>query len=263
MTIAYTERVDSEEHVQLLQWGISLVLVLVLHVAVAYFLFFREVRVEQTPVPPAAYLDLPPLSNGPLPQSQVPAPTGLTPPAPKLQPAPAPTPQPPAPPKAEAPPPPPPPPKAVTPAIIPPQVTPAPVPKVAPPRPQAPPPAPPKHTQPKAAPVPAPPAQGSNTPLYVDPMRAWQIAAAQRLEKFKKSSQAASWQGEQGVVQLQITIDHKGHILAASVSRSSGYSTLDLQAMTMCRLAKHLPPLPDTIKQQTYSFPITIEFYSY
>ena len=81
MTIAYTERVDSEEHVQLLQWGISLVLVLVLHVAVAYFLFFREVRVEQKPVPPAAYLDLPPLSNGPLPQSQVPAPTGLTPPA--------------------------------------------------------------------------------------------------------------------------------------------------------------------------------------
>ena len=261
MTIVYTERVDSEDRTLLLQWGISLALVLVLHVGVAYFLFFREVRVEQKPVPPAAYLDLPPLSNGPLPPNPVPAPTGVKPPAPKLPSAPEPTTKPPAPPKAEAPPPPPP--KSVAPAIVPPQAAPAVVPKVAPPRPPAPKPAPQQHTQPKAAATPAPPAQGSNTPLYVDPMREWQIAAAQRLEKFKKQSQAASWQGEQGVVGLQITIDQKGHIISAFISRSSGYSTLDLQAMTMCRLARHLPPLPPSFKEPTYTFGIAIEFTLY
>lgn len=262
MTIAYSERVDSEDRTLLLQWGISVLIALLLHAALVYFLFLREVKVAPNKPPPAAYLDLPPLSNGPLPPSTIPAPPSVIPPAPKLQPAPEPTPKPPAPPKAEAPPPPPPPPKSVSPAIIPPQAAPAVVPKVAPPRPAAPPPAP-KHTQPKVAPNPAPPAQGSNTPLYVDPMRAWQIAAAQRLEKFKQVSRAASWQGEQGVVGLQITIDHKGHILSAFVSRSSGYGTLDLQAMTMCRLAKHLPPLPDSFKEQSYTFGISIEFSLY
>lgn len=262
MTAVYSERVDSEDRTQLLQWGISLLLVLVLHFSVALFMFSREAKVAPNkPPPPAAFLDLPPLSNGPLPPSTIPAPPNVIPPAPKLQPAPEPTPKPPALPKTESPPPPPPP-KSVSPAIIPPQAAPAVVPKVAPPRPAAPPPAP-KHTQPKVAPTPAPPAQGSNTPLYVDPMRAWQIAAAQRLEKFKKVSQAASWQGETGFVGLQITIDHKGHILSAFVSQSSGYSALDLQAMTMCRLAKHLPPLPESFKQQNYTFGISIEFSLY
>ena len=258
MTIAYAERVDSEEHTQLLQWGISLALVLMLHVGVAYFLFFHEVRVEQKAVPPAAYLDLPPLS-APAPRQPIPLPLQRAPLVPKVQPVPVPAPQPPAPPKAEVPPPPPPlPPKSASPVVVPPKAVPAPAPKVVPARPQAPPPAP-KHTQPKVAPAPAPPATGTGTAS----LHGWQIAAAQRLEKFKMVSRAASWQGEQGVVGLQITIDHKGHILSAFVSQSSGFSTLDLQAMTMCRLAKHLPPLPDTIKQQTYTFPITIEFYSY
>ncbi len=264
MTIAFTERADSEDRTQLLQWGISLLLVLVLHFSVALFLFSREAKVEPNkPPPPAAFLDLPPLSNGPLPPNPVPAPPKVIPPAPKLQPAPEPTPKPPAPPKAEAPPPPPPPPKSVAPAIIPPQAAPAVVPKVAPPRPPAPKPAPQQHTPPKAAATPAPPAQGSNTPLYVDPMREWQLAAAARLEKFKKVSQAASWQGEQGVVGLQITIDQKGHIISAFISRSSGYNTLDLQAMTMCRLARHLPPLPPSFKEPTYTFGIAIEFTLY
>jgi protein TonB len=264
MTIVYTERVDSEDRTQLLQWGISLLLIALIHFGVGWWVLVRvPPQPAKPPPPPAAYLDLPPLSNGPLPPNPVPAPTGVTPPAPKLPSAPEPTPKPPAPPKAEAPPPPPPPPKSVAPAIIPPQAAPAVVPKVAPPRPPAPKPAPQQHTQPKAAATPAPPAQGSNTPLYVDPMREWQIAAAQRLEKFKKVSQAASWQGEEGVVGLQITIDKKGHILSAFVSSSSGYSTLDLQAMTMCRLAKHLPPLPASFKESTYSFPVSITFYRY
>jgi protein TonB len=278
MSAVYTERVDSEDRTQLLQWGISLLLVLVLHFSIALWLFSRDTTVKPEKPPPAAYLDLPPLSAGPLPPLAVPAPPKVTPPAPKIQsvpkpdvqppappkaapPLPKPDVQPPAPPKAEAPPLPPI--KPTAPTVVPPKPAPAPVPKVAPPRPQAPKPAPPQKTQPKAAPTPAPVAPGSATPLYVDPMRDWQIAAARRLEKFKKQSQAATWQGEEGVVGLQITIDRLGNILSAYVSNSSGYSTLDNQAMTMCRLARRLPPLPADFKEPTYNFGVSIEFTLY
>jgi len=261
MTIVYTERVDSEEHTRVLQWGISLLLVVVLHFSVALWLLSRDTAVKPEKPPPAAYLDLPPLSAGPLPPLAVPVPPKVTPPAPKIQPVPKPDAQPPAPPKAEAPPLPPI--KPVVPTVVPPKPAPAPVPKVAPPRPQVPKPAPPQKTQPKAAPTPAPVAPGSATPLYVDPMRDWQIAAARRLEKFKKQSQAATWQGEEGVVGLQITIDRQGNILSAYVSNSSGYNTLDNQALTMCRLARHLPPLPADFKEPTYNFGVSIEFTLY
>ena len=261
MSITFAERVDSEDRTQLLQWGISLAVVLAFHVGLAFWLLTKDTPAKPDKPPPAAYLDLPPLSAGQQPPLAVPAPPKPVPPAPKFQPSPKPELQPPAPPKAEAPKPEPP--KIQAPAVVPQQPVPAPVPKIAPPRPQAPKPAPPQRTQPKTAPTPAPVAPGSDTPVYVDPMRQWQIAAALRLEKFKKQSQAATWQGEQGVVGLQITIDHQGNILSAYIANSSGYNTLDNQALTMCRLARHLPPLPAEFKLPTYAFGMSIEFTLY
>lgn len=94
-------------------------------------------------------------------------------------------------------------------------------------------------------------------------MRQWQIAAVARLEKFKKQSQAATWRGEVGIVGLQISIDHQGNILSALIASSSGHNTLDNQALTMCRLAAHLPPLPAEFKQPIYTFGMSIEFTLY
>ncbi len=250
MTILFADSVDRQENSDVIRWAVSLLLVLVFHFVVALWLLPREAKVEPNkPPPPAALLDLPPLSNGP----QPPAPTKPT--------KPAALPTIPTKPPAQKTTPPKPPEKEIKPAV--PPVPP--LPKFAVPLPA---PAPVKPVQPrphppKAAPEPAAPPPGSGTPVYLDPMRVWQIAAVQRLEKFKKQSQAAMWRGEEGIVGLKLTIDRQGNILAAQVARSSGYNTLDNQAMTMCRLAQRLPPLPAELKQETYSFGVSIEFTRY
>jgi periplasmic protein TonB len=277
MTIAFADTVDRQENKDLIRWGASLLLVLVFHVAVAWLLLPREAPVEPSkPPPPAALLDLPPLP---------PAGAGGkpgSPPPPKplvVQPAPPKPPveevKPPVPPAQEIKPPVPPvPPKPPVEEVKPP-VPPAqeikppvppvpPIPKFAVPLPVAPPkPQPLKPLPPRTAPTPPPQATGSAAPLLLDPMRVWQLAAVQRLEKFKKQSVAASWNGEQGVVGLNISIDRQGNILFASIASSSGYSSLDNQALSMCRLARRLPPLPPEFKREQYSFGVTIEFSLY
>ncbi len=229
MTIAFADTVDRQENKDLIRWGASLLLVLVFHVAVAWLLLPREAPVEPNkPPPPAALLDLPPLP---------PAGAGGKPSSPPVPPA----------------------------QEIKPPVPPVPpIPKFAVPLPVAPPkPQPLKPLPPRTAPTPPPQATGSAAPLLLDPMRVWQLAAVQRLEKFKKQSVAASWNGEQGVVGLNISIDRQGNILFASIASSSGYSSLDNQALSMCRLARRLPPLPPEFKREQYSFGVTIEFSLY
>jgi periplasmic protein TonB len=251
MTIAFADTVDRQENKDLIRWGASLVLVLVFHVAVAWLLLPREAPVEPSkPPPPAALLDLPPLP---------PAGAGGKPGSPPPPKPPVVQPAPPKPPVEEVKPP-------VPPAqeIKPPVPPVPPIPKFAVPLPVAPPkPQPLKPLPPRTAPTPPPQATGSAAPLLLDPMRVWQLAAVQRLEKFKKQSVAASWNGEQGVVGLNISIDRQGNILFASIASSSGYSSLDNQALSMCRLARRLPPLPPEFKREQYSFGVTIEFSLY
>jgi protein TonB len=252
MTILFADSVDRQENSDVIRWAVSLLLVLVFHFVVALWLFSREPKVEpHKPPPPAALLDLPPLSNGPKP------------PAPILPTKPAPVPTVPAKPPAQQTTPPKPPEKDIKPAVppalpLPKFAVPLPVPTPAPVKP-----VPPRPRPPKAAPEPAAPPPGSGTPVYLDPMRVWQIAAKQRLEKFRMQSRGATWRGEEGTVGLLITIDHRGNILTAQVAQSSGYNTLDNQAMTMCRLAQPLPPLPAELKQDRYTFGISIEFTLY
>ena len=252
MSVMLVDSVDRQENSDLIRWGVSLLLVVVFHFAAALWLLSREAPVEPNkPPPPAALLDLAPLSNGPQPVSPMPTRPATAPPVPAKPPAPVVPPKPPV--KEVKPPAPvvPPMPKLAVPL-------PAPAPaKPVPPRPRQP------KVPPTSTPAPVPPPSGSGTPVYLDPMRAWQIAAIERLEKFKKQSVAASWRGEQGIVGLQLTIDHQGNILYAAVASSSGYSSLDLQAMTMCRLAQHLPPLPAEFKQPRYTFGVSIEFTLY
>jgi periplasmic protein TonB len=290
MTIAFADTVDRQENKDLIRWGASLLLVLVFHVAVAWLLLPREAAVEPNkPPPPAALLDLaplPPAGAGGKPGSPPPPKPPLVQPAPPKPPVeqvkppvppaqeikPSVPPVPRVPPAQEIKPPVPPVPPAqeIKPPV--PRVPPAqeikppvpPIPKFAVPLPVAPPkPQPLKPLPPRTAPTPPPQATGSAAPLLLDPMRVWQLAAVQRLEKFKKQSVAASWNGEQGVVGLNISIDRQGNILFASIASSSGYSSLDNQALSMCRLARRLPPLPPEFKREQYSFGVTIEFSLY
>jgi len=245
MTIAFADPLDRQDNTDRIRWAVSLLLVLVFHFVAALLLLPREAAVAPNkPPPPAAFLDLAPL---PLPGAG--GAPGAPPPKPQ---APKPNIDQPAPPKPPA--------REVKPLLPP---APARIPKLAVPLPMAPKPPTPKPQPPKATPAPPLQPPGSAAPVRLDPVRAWQFGVMQRLEKFKKQSVAADFSGEQGVVGLRITIDRQGNILSASIARSSGYDSLDSQALSMARLAGWLPPLPAEIKGDLYWFVVTIEFSIY
>ena len=83
MSVTFAERVDSEERTQLLQWGISFLVVLAIHIGVAFWLLPKDTPAKPEKPPPAAYLDLPPLplpGAGGTPGASVPKPAQTKPP---------------------------------------------------------------------------------------------------------------------------------------------------------------------------------------
>ena len=128
---------------------------------------------------------------------------------------------------------PPPTPKAIT---IPPQIAP-PAPATAP-----------------LANVPAP------VPFEGDARAAYVAALMKHLNRFKQYPQSAKLRHEQGVVGLRFTIDRQGHVLAASISRSSGSKALDSECLDAVKRADPLPPIPAVFGRDQLDLVVPVEF---
>jgi protein TonB len=248
-------------------WGTSLLVVVLIHFAIAYyFLVYHQIKVETPPAVPKAIL------------------VDLTQPAPLLGPkvAPPAVAQPP-----QAPP-------VVPPSAVPsnapripslaapaPQVETAPLPdlpklpqgEAAPlPNPEVKqPPAKPPET--KQAPKPAHPTQKS-TPSQkalpvapapgamqkANPVAVWQIAVINRLQPFMKWPEDAPYWIDHAAPVVQITIDRKGNVLAAQVVGSSGYDSFDKAARKIFKRATMLPPPPPELPGNPLTFTMSVTF---
>ena len=256
MTLLYSERVDSEDHTQLLQWGISLLLVIVMHFSVALWLFSREAAFEAVkPAPPAAYIDLAPImvpkvgtpSAVPVPANPAALPP-LAPSTPEVKPeAPAVKPPPPVPdiPKIAVPPPKtasvkaPPPPKPPKP-----QVQPKPQPQ----------------TQP--APDTGPPSLTGSQPIVrLSPVAAWQASVIAQITSLKKWPPQAVQMKLTGTAVLFIRVDRMGNVLEYRLLGSSGYGILDKATLDMARRAVRLSPLPAQIPGEDYGFNLSVDWF--
>lgn len=110
-------------------------------------------------------------------------------------------------------------------------------------------PASPSPTQPAA-----PPALPSNA------VPTWRGELIGRLQRAKRYPDSARSRGEQGVAMAMFTMDRTGHVLAASLVRSSGSLALDEEATALIRRAEPLPPMPAEMPGATVTLTVPISF---
>lgn len=225
------------------RWGLSLLLVLAVHVGVALWSLLWRAQPTPPPVapPPAMLVELAPAP------AAAPAAAAAPPP-----PAPAPPPEPVAPPKlAEAPKPklalPPPKPRPQ-----PPKPQPKPEPRPAEPPTPAPavasaPAAAPASAAPSAKPAAQPAASGSPAPSSAAPN--WQGILLGHLNRYKRYPEEARRRGQQGVVKLRFVLDGQGKVLSFELAAPSGSAALDRATLEMIQRAQPLPPPPAELLQ--------------
>ncbi|WP_332361620.1 MULTISPECIES: energy transducer TonB family protein [Asaia] len=89
----------------------------------------------------------------------------------------------------------------------------------------------------------------------------WQGKLLARLERFKRYPPQAQAEHQEGTPMLRFTMDRKGHVLAASIVRPTGYTLLDEETLALVRRAEPLPEPPDTIEGATLTLTVPVEFY--
>jgi protein TonB len=86
-------------------------------------------------------------------------------------------------------------------------------------------------------------ATASGAGRSVSPAR-WQSRLMSHLERRKRYPSAARSNREEGTVYVRFRIDDSGNVLSVSLSRSSGFPTLDNAVLDMVRAASPVPAPP-------------------
>lgn len=118
--------------------------------------------------------------------------------------------------------------------------------------------APPKFEAAKDAPVSAAPAQGSGDSA----MRVrvtWQKELVAHLNRFKRYPANAGGRRMAEIV-VAFTLDRMGHVVSASVSKSSGDRAFDDAALAMMKKADPVPPPPPLVADEGLAFALPVNF---
>ncbi|WP_372239690.1 energy transducer TonB [Pseudomonas sp. 8Z] len=214
-------------------WGLSLLVILGLHVAVGLWMMFWTVKAQPLELPPAAMMiELEPL----------PAPTPAPTPPPVQAPEPEPEPQPKV---VEAP----------KPQIaLPPK--PKPKPKPQPPKPKPPEPKPvkpqesesvkenvaPANDKPSESKPAAPQLAAPSVPSAAE--RTWQSELFNHLARYKRYPEDARRRGIKGTNRLRFVVDANGMVLSYSLVDKAGSASLDRATLQTIRRAQPLPKPP-------------------
>ncbi|BAN51275.1 energy transducer TonB [Metapseudomonas resinovorans] len=217
---------------KLSQWGVSLVVVLGLHIGLGLWALYWRPHAEPIELPLAAMV----VELEPLP---APAPRPAPPPPPQVEPEPEPLPK-----LVEAP----------KPKIA---IAPKPKPKPKPPKPKPPEPKPdkPRETESVKESVAAPttPAPSDTKPAAQqqaaasapsDAKPTWQSKLLSHLARYKRYPEDARRRGFEGVNRLRFVVDGEGKVISYSLVGKSGSASLDRATLEMIRRAQPLPPPP-------------------
>lgn len=121
-----------------------------------------------------------------------------------------------------------------------------------------PPPEPPKpvveNTAPPVRPLPPAPRLSSGQPT-------WQGLVLGRLNQFKRYPGAAQRLRQQGVPWIRFVMDRNGKVLSSRIERSSGFRTLDDEAVALPKRAQPLPKPPDDVTGNTIELVVPVEFF--
>ena len=80
------------------------------------------------------------------------------------------------------------------------------------------------------------------------------------LDKHKDYPAAAKQEKQQGTVVVWFSINRNGEITVSKIKKNSGNPLLDQAALDLLQKANPVPPIPDSITQETLSIAIPIDY---
>ncbi|MBP6877795.1 MAG: energy transducer TonB [Phenylobacterium sp.] len=89
---------------------------------------------------------------------------------------------------------------------------------------------------------------------YASRLRAW-------LEAHKTYPKRARMRREEGVVHVHFAVDRQGRLLGGDVVRSSGYASLDAEAMAMLDRSNPFPGAPHAVRGERIEVSTPVEFF--
>lgn len=128
-------------------------------------------------------------------------------------------------------------------------------------------------TAPPAKPVPTdsgPPVKETSAPLSKPAPPApqvssgkptWQGLVLAALDKVKRYPRDAHFARQQGVPYVRFTMDRQGKVLSVALERSSGFRSLDQEALSLPKRAQPLPRPPEDVKGEAIELVVPIEFF--
>jgi protein TonB len=115
------------------------------------------------------------------------------------------------------------------------------------------------------APAPAAQRQGTRDGLDIDAKNGTSNDYASRLrawlEAHKTYPKRARMRREEGVVHVHFAVDRQGRLLGGDVTRSSGYASLDAEAMAMLDRSNPFPGAPHTVRGERIEVSTPVEFF--
>lgn len=109
-------------------------------------------------------------------------------------------------------------------------------------------------------PPPPPPMPALSKAAVARIARSWETNLVKHLEAYKRYPSEAQSRGEEGVVELEFSVDRNGHVLSHHIIHSSGHADLDAEVMAMIERAQPLPPFPASMTQAQRDFTVPIRF---
>lgn len=97
-------------------------------------------------------------------------------------------------------------------------------------------------------------AKNGTSPDYASRLRAW-------LEAHKTYPKRARMRREEGVVHVHFSVDRQGRLLGGDVVRSSGYASLDAEALAMLDRSNPFPGAPHTVRGERIEVSTPVEFF--
>ena len=121
---------------------------------------------------------------------------------------------------------------------------------------------PPEEAKPTPPQVQPAPATTAPQPTHASQaaINAWYSGVRAQFERHKSYPKAARMRHETGTVQLAFSIDREGRVVSSAVERSSGYATLDQEAIATVGRAQPFPVPPAGMPGATFNFTLPVPF---
>lgn len=109
-------------------------------------------------------------------------------------------------------------------------------------------------TAPESKPLPPAPLVSTGKPT-------WEGLVLGALNKVKRYPRDAHFARQQGVPYIRFVMDREGKVISARLERSSGYRSLDQEALSLPKRAQPLPKPPADMKGDTIELVVPVEFF--